>query len=117
MTTGGNITYDVNVKGRCHLNVVQYRDLYSPTIVMYSFGIKLHNPQGKQIGGMDKTHRPNKTYPHARSTQIHCWSYPIGEDVQFAYDTALRKSADNDVTLANYCDPPGGWGAENLPVS
>ena len=43
--------------------------------------------------------------------------YPIGEDIQFAYDTALWKSADNDVTLANYCDPPGGWGAENPPVS
>jgi len=41
----------------------------------------------------------------------------LGEDVQFAYDTALWKSTDRDITLANYYDPPGGWGAENPPAS
>jgi len=40
----------------------------------------------------------------------------LGEDVH-TYDTALWKSTDRDITLANYCDPPGGWGAENPPVS
>lgn len=41
----------------------------------------------------------------------------LGEDVQFAYDTALWKSTNRNITLANYCNPPGGWGAENPPVS
>ena len=93
--TGGNIAdscalYDVTVKGRCHLNVVQYQNLYSPIIAMYSFGIKLYNPQGNQIGGMDKTRADQIKHIHMLSQlRFTAGVYPIGEEVQFTYDTAL----------------------------